>query len=210
MQEKTEKPSQRKLKKARERGEFAYSAELNFALVLAGGLGLLWLFSTVLSGRLKGIFIGVFSGLNILELEEGLKQVAQEIVVPLVVLLGGILVIALAAHWVQTGWVWSRKRGRKQRRSRLLFSLLKVIVIGGTGYFTLRSASPSLHPSPLHETLFSLLAKVALALLVLGVADFIYQKWRYYQSMRMTKQELKDEQRETEGDRQSKNKMSRR
>ncbi|MEA2639280.1 MAG: flagellar biosynthesis protein FlhB [Chloroflexota bacterium] len=37
------------------------------------------------------------------------------------------------------------------------------------------------------------------ALLVLGIADYAYQRWEYMRSARMTKQEIKEEQRQTEG-----------
>lgn len=207
MQEKTEKPSQRKLKKARERGEVAHSAELTSTLVLAGGLLLLWSFSTLFHERLRGVFIRIFTRLNTLEPEEAMKEAGGMIVFPLAAILGGLFVLALLAHWVQTGWVWSRKKGKRKAKSRPFFTLLKVTVIGAIGYLTLKTECPSLNPPPLIETLFSLLVKVSLALLVLGIGDFIYQKWKYSQNMRMTRQELKDEQREAEGDSQSKSKM---
>ena len=209
MEEKTEKPSQRKLKQARERGEVAISTELTSALVLACGLLLLWFFSTVLKTRLEGIFTEVFSELNILDPEEGLKRVVLKMALPLTIFLVSLTAVAMAAQWVQTGWVWCRRKGKKKAQSRIFFTLFKVAVIGAIGYFTMKVERPSLHP-PSIQMLFSLLLKVALGLLILGIGDLIYQKWKFNQNMRMTKQELKDERRETEGDRQSKSKMRKR
>jgi len=42
--------------------------------------------------------------------------------------------------------------------------------------------------------------RVAIAMVVLGILDYGYQKWQWEQDMRMTQQELKEELREFEGD----------
>lgn len=50
-------------------------------------------------------------------------------------------------------------------------------------------------------TMFSnLSAKLGIALLVLGIFDYGFQKWQFSKSIKMTKQELKDEFKQTEGD----------
>ena len=41
---------------------------------------------------------------------------------------------------------------------------------------------------------------ITAALAVLGVADYVFQRWRYEQSLRMSRQELKEELRREEGD----------
>lgn len=41
--------------------------------------------------------------------------------------------------------------------------------------------------------------KISLVYLVVGIADFIYQKFRFSEDMKMTKQEVKDEYKNTEG-----------
>ena len=42
--------------------------------------------------------------------------------------------------------------------------------------------------------------KVSIVFLIVGVADYIYQKFKFAKDMRMTKQEIKDEFKQTEGD----------
>ncbi|MCR5322902.1 MAG: flagellar biosynthesis protein FlhB [Lachnospiraceae bacterium] len=42
--------------------------------------------------------------------------------------------------------------------------------------------------------------KVSIVFLVIGVADFMYQKYKFAKEMRMSKQEIKDEFKQTEGD----------
>lgn len=46
--------------------------------------------------------------------------------------------------------------------------------------------------------------KIAFAELIVGFADYIYQKWKFKEDMKMTKQEVKDEYKNTEGDPQIK------
>jgi flagellar biosynthetic protein FlhB len=59
----------------------------------------------------------------------------------------------------------------------------------------------------LFTSIFWLGIKIALALLVLAIIDFAYQKHRYHQGLKMTKQEVKDEMKQMEGDPQVKSKI---
>jgi flagellar biosynthetic protein FlhB len=47
--------------------------------------------------------------------------------------------------------------------------------------------------------IFGLCIRVCLALLALAIADTLYQKWRYIEDLKMTRQEVKEEHRDTEG-----------
>ena len=49
--------------------------------------------------------------------------------------------------------------------------------------------------------------RITLVLIVIALADFIYQKRQYKKEMRMTKQEIKEEIKQQEGDQQIKNKI---
>ncbi|HBI73535.1 MAG TPA: flagellar biosynthesis protein FlhB [Lachnospiraceae bacterium] len=57
------------------------------------------------------------------------------------------------------------------------------------------------------DTVIDLGLKISMLFLVIGVADLIYQKLKYKKDMRMSKQELKDEFKNTEGDPQVKSKI---
>ncbi len=48
--------------------------------------------------------------------------------------------------------------------------------------------------------LFLILFRVGLVLLVLGVFDYLYQKWQYEQDLKMSKEEIKEELKQTIGD----------
>jgi len=47
---------------------------------------------------------------------------------------------------------------------------------------------------------FGLIIRLGMALFVLGLVDYGYQKWEFTRSIKMTKQEVKDEFKQTEGD----------
>ncbi len=49
------------------------------------------------------------------------------------------------------------------------------------------------------KLIFGLMIRICIGLLIIGIADFAYQKWKYIQELKMTKQEVKDERRNTEG-----------
>ncbi|MHC4637051.1 MAG: flagellar biosynthesis protein FlhB [Planctomycetota bacterium] len=49
------------------------------------------------------------------------------------------------------------------------------------------------------QLILGLMIRVCIALLVLGIADTWYQKWKYIQDMKMSKQEVKEERKSEEG-----------
>jgi flagellar biosynthetic protein FlhB len=49
------------------------------------------------------------------------------------------------------------------------------------------------------KTILGLMIRVCIALLVISIADVFYQKWKYIQDLKMTRQEVKQEHRDTEG-----------
>ncbi len=57
------------------------------------------------------------------------------------------------------------------------------------------------------NAIFSMLMKVGLAFVALAALDFMYQWWDYERQMKMSKQEVKEEYKQTEGDPQIKGKI---
>lgn len=97
-----------------------------------------------------------------------------------------------------------------QSLMELCKSLLKLLVIGLMLYFALRNAwSDGLalaqqSPRQLVEVLLRysvrVLMTVGIAYLALALADYTWQIWQHERDLRMTKQEVKQEHRENEGD----------
>lgn len=57
------------------------------------------------------------------------------------------------------------------------------------------------------DLILNLGIKISLIFLIIGVADFFYQKFKFKKDMMMSKQEVKDEYKQTEGDPQTKSKI---
>ena len=97
-----------------------------------------------------------------------------------------------------------------QSLMRLLISVFKVLVIGTVAFLTIQSWLPQIVAmssldflqiiSLSGDLMYSLGVRLAAALLVLAIIDYIYQKYRHEQSLRMTRQEVKEEMRRQEGD----------
>lgn len=102
----------------------------------------------------------------------------------------------------------------------LVKSLLKIIIIGWILYSGIRDKMaevPILMTGDLPGSIvwicravFSIALRVGLALAVLGIMDFLYQWWEYERSMMMSKQEVKEEFKQLEGDPQIKSRIKER
>ncbi|MFO7752556.1 MAG: flagellar biosynthesis protein FlhB [Desulfobacteraceae bacterium] len=57
------------------------------------------------------------------------------------------------------------------------------------------------------QSLFWIFLKVCLIMLIVAVIDYAYQKWKFLQDQKMTKKEVKDETKQTEGDPQVKSRI---
>ena len=92
---------------------------------------------------------------------------------------------------------------------RLLASILKLVFVSLIVWYYLESRLNSLAGlrwawsaqmlDVIARIAFGLLIRICVALLVIAVADALYQKWKYTQDLKMTRQEVKQERKETEG-----------
>ena len=138
-----------------------------------------------------------------------------------------LVITAVLANYLQGGWIFSPGRltpdlsrlqffgGLKRLFSgnslvELAKSLAKVSFIGLVVYYFFKSRLMSLFPlvhqdtgqllSHLRSTSFQISGRVVFLLLFLGILDYLYQRYKFERSLRMTKQEVKDEMRQVEGD----------
>jgi len=91
----------------------------------------------------------------------------------------------------------------------LVKSLLKFAIIAWMFYIVMMPRMPVVMSTMylsmgqavayLQETLFILYRNIMLIMLVLAGADFLYQRYNFEKSLRMTKQEIKDESRDADG-----------
>ncbi len=85
-----------------------------------------------------------------------------------------------------------------------IFLCLRDLVAVSERYLYTDVASACRH---LFGQIFSMLLKVAVAFLVLAGLDILYQWWDYERQMKMSKQEIKEEYKQTEGDPQIKSRI---
>lgn len=228
--QKTEQPTQRRVKKAREEGNFpsarVFVNALQFlafvAMVHAWGptwvaavhRNLSMLLNHASTARMDPKFI-VYISLDL----------AQEMLLPLLILGGVLMVVTLAAQFFVTRVGLSIKKLApdlnrlnpmtrmkelpKQNIPAFLQAVVMLPVFGAVVYFLVRDNFDSLLSLPLTNTvagaaqvgrtLESLLWKASGLFLVFGLVDLFRQKRRYQQDLRMSKQEIRDELKEVEG-----------
>ena len=101
-----------------------------------------------------------------------------------------------------------------QSLADFLKSMAKLIIVGFVGYLTYMDKISELNglsvstPEAILKYNFTVVAEVAgkivLALVAIAIFDYFYQRWHQEQQMMMTKQEVKEETKQTEGDPQLK------
>jgi flagellar biosynthetic protein FlhB len=92
---------------------------------------------------------------------------------------------------------------------KLLVSIFKLLFVSLVVWFYLKSRLDMLANlrwawsaqilAVIAKIILGLMIRVGIALLVIGVADAFYQKWKYIQELKMTRQEVKRERKDTEG-----------
>jgi flagellar biosynthesis protein FlhB len=136
-------------------------------------------------------------------------------------------IAAFLAHFAQIGWILAPK-AVMPRFSKLdpisgfrrifgvsgmvkaVLDSLKVLVVAAVVVLTVRQHADQIMMLPMLSMLEALAStgklmldlalRILAVLLALAVLDFAYQKWRHAQELRMTKQQVKDEMKQTEGD----------
>lgn len=238
-QEKTEKPTPKKLADARKKGQVAKSPEVSSAFILLGSLGVLLFAGPWMFGALNEFMQGIFANLGTLHIEGGsarafLLEVFEQVLIILMPLMVVLMIVGLGANLMQVGFLFTSEpfapklskfnpiKGAKKFVSLralvdLLKSVLKILFIGGIAYLVLMGEIdiiPSLIEMSVGQILsFICIASLkiffyaSLAMLVLAVIDFIYQKWQHTKDLMMSKQEVKDEMKQSEGDPQVKSKI---
>ena len=138
-----------------------------------------------------------------------------------------VMVAGLSANLIQGGLVFAGEPIKPKfskispaKGLKRMFSLrslieaakgaLKIIIIGIVGYLTIKSELnqyPYLFDKDVPEIVaflgqvsFKLVIRTSLVLLILAIFDYAYQKFEFEKKLKMTKQEVKEEFKRTEGD----------
>lgn len=230
-QEKTEQPSLKKLKEAKEKGQVARSKDFNATFILifscvalyALGKGLVNDFSFLMkeafifdSSLLTTPVTGFYRLFNIVK--QGLYAIAPMLII--------IMFLSIAAPLLIGGWVFSMQslqpkfsrmnpiQGIKRIVSikglvEMLKAILKLILVAVISVLVLKMELPdllvlrtyALQPA-LNEGMYIILKSIlfiSASLIVIAAIDAPFQIFQHRKELKMTKQELKDEYKETEG-----------
>jgi flagellar biosynthetic protein FlhB len=230
-EDRTQAPTKRRRQLARERGQAAQSPELTGAAALLGaalalsawGDGLAATLLALLGEPLSGDTIAVAA--DAAEVVARLRHLALAVSWPLLSVLGGAFLAALAAHQAQVRGLWApallapdpsrlwapgQGPGVSSRAGRGLWALAKAVVVAAVAAWALRADwsrlqqlgrldAPDLARASA-AALRHLTLTLAAATLALGLADFAMQHFRFEAMLRLTPEEHREDLRATEGD----------
>lgn len=166
--------------------------------------------------------------INANNLQDYLSIAATGFLTILLPFAGTIMVVGLAINLLQVGPLFTfepikpkfSKINPLSGIKRVLFSkkafveliknIFKIVVVGLIAYYSIKSEIedyvPLMDQSAMQvlgfvgSAAFVLGLKITAALIIIAILDFIFQKFDYEKSIRMTKQEIKEEVKQMEGD----------
>lgn len=238
-QEKTEKPTPRKLQKARERGNVAKSAEIPSVLILLSALGVFMIAGSWMFWNLSGFMGGIFQNVGVLHLDgdsihKFIGVVFDQVLKIILPVMITVFFAGFAGHVVQSGFMLSSKplvpdmtkfnpvTGLKKMVSLKSFvevikAIFKMMCIGSIAYIVVKNEMDSFPALMQMEVIniFTFIGSLAfkicfytcLVMIILATLDFTYQRWQHAKNLMMTKQEVKDESKQSEGDPKVKSKI---
>ena len=231
---KTEEPTPRRLQQAREEGNVPFSKELLTAFSFLGVAAVFFVLSKYLFADLEAAFMRYLKlDINILDENVLMTLILQQrnIFAKTVIFLLSSGIITIVLGMLQTKFLFSPKamkfdigklnpiKGFQRIFSmrtlfELLKSLIKLFLVGYISYSIVKSKWQGIISLPYSSTtealsfLYSIIVeiffKLGILMLLLGLFDFWYQKREYKKNLRMTKQEVKQEMKDIEGDPQIK------
>lgn len=232
-QEKTEAPTARRIREARDEGNIARSTDLTAALMLLASIVLLYMLSSRLFEAMAAVLHRLLSSVDAVNQTrtDDLGSIGSYLmgllgwtVLPLLVAVAGVGVLVTAG---QTGLMLTGKpmmpkfsrinplSGAKRLADaraaiRLVMSLGKVIIISAVAITIIMMDIEVIAALPMMtlgaataaagNMTFMLAIKLAALLVILALLDFAFQKFQHTKDMRMTKQEVKQEMKDMDGD----------
>lgn len=231
-QEKTERPTPRRLEEARRRGQVAKSLDVNTAVVLMAGIVILKFQLTGMGERLASLAREMFGhfpkeDFTTTTLYNQCFSLLQQYALIVGPTLFFLLLCGLAINYAQVGVLFTVEPlkpsfskinplsgfGRifsTRSAVETLKAILKMSVVAYVVSKVILDHYPDLAGTVLLDRVSAgvLFAKVAweiawratMVLLIFGALDYFYQRWEYERGLKMTRQEIRDEAKQSEGD----------
>lgn len=227
--ERTEKPTARRRSEAREQGRIARSQDLTAAVGLLTALYLLHQFGEGMLATLLMLTRQLEEAppLSPMGLQTWIVHCTHALGRSLGPFLGALVIISIIASMGQTGlyFSWARMQPKfsglnplggiqrlfsKDNVVKFVFSLLKMTVVAAVGWWTGQAEIGAvLHIGEVEvgkilgaaaTMTYKIALRMSMALLIIGLADYFWQRFQLEESLKMTKQEVKDEMKNMEGD----------
>lgn len=228
--EKTELPTPKKERDARAKGQVAKSTEVVTTVSLLAAIAIIWAMWGPMTTRLIGLFDRVATlstGDFRVSAMSGIAGAFWDAVVILMPILGVVLLAGIAANYFQIGSLFSFESimpklekispaaGFKRIFSmkqivETLKSIIKITFLSFLLYIVIRDAiGPFMNSLECGlpcignitiSVLFKTFVYSGMAFIVVALIDFVYQKHTHTKSLMMTKDEVKREYKESEGD----------
>jgi len=230
MSEKTEYPTSKKLRKAREDGQVAHSKDFTQTVLILALFGYLLASAERIFMNFAEIML-LPAGVLGMKFEDAVNIVVTTLVrdAALIVLpfLGIVIGVGLFIELLQTGMLFSFKAMMPSAKKlnvlnnvknvfsvknliEFLKSNLKIGFLSALIYLLLRDALPTLMSLPeaglsgvgvtVAMLLKVMIVNVAIAYVVIALADFVWQRHQHVKGLMMSKEEIKQEYKEAEGD----------
>ncbi len=236
MSEKTEKPTVKKIREARAKGQVAKSMEITSGVQLVVMLGYFMFEGTYLLDSFTVLLDATINAVN-LDLTSALKQLSELFSDIVLRVTGGIaailIVMTLVAIIAQTGPLLAPEvmkpsleklnplaNAKQMFSMRSLFefakSIAKVAVLSLIFFYLIRQYGPSIQFLPLctvacglevsTQLLYWMWAVLIGFYVIVGIADFAFQRYNTNQQLMMSLEDIKQEYKNAEGDPQMKQK----
>ncbi len=232
--EKTEQPTEKRLRDARRKGQVSRSQDLSSALLLIISIAVLAIGGTYIGGVLANsmhdgiIYAGSLrGGLNQVTAMSALFGMVWTMALALGPLFASLVFIGLLASYLQVGSIFApesikptlsklnpaqnfqekflKARPYIELTKTVLKMVITAVVIGWVLWrvredvIGLASASVTTIVALTSSLVIEIGLKVGLTFLLIGAGDYFLQKFLHLKEMRMTKHEVKEEYKETEG-----------
>ena len=230
----TEKATEHKKRKAREEGRVALSKEVPAAFITLLTFVAIYFMAGYIYRTLEQMFIYFFENLDKIDLVNDNIFVDHFLMTFLKVFLpiaAIAFISAILSNYIQIGFKITVKAIKPNFKKvspniikfiqnqilsptglfNFIKSLIKIIIIGGMAYLTIKGNINELKDLLFVESIFysfifiakmifDIVFKTVIILLIFSIVDIIFVKWQYEESLKMKKEEIKEEYKELYGD----------